>query len=204
MSNGAGDPNYPDYASEVRGLAVTFHLPDDSRTDIVAQTVPRFPVRTPEEFIELLRLSNRSPLNAVRMPLFLARRRAALLGLPANAAALRPPPSYAECKYFGVHAFKWIDADGGERFVRYTFVPEAGDHRLPWNPLLMPNRKTDSNNNFAFSTDDIGMNYAYPDGDYATRAKIIKEHIDYLETQLDLLNRVGLQNYLQSAMGEPS
>ena len=56
---------------------------------------------------------------------------------------------------------------------------EAGDHRLPWNPVLMPNRKTDSNNNFAFSTDNIGKNYAYPDGDYATRAQIIREHIDY-------------------------
>jgi hypothetical protein len=56
---------------------------------------------------------------------------------------------------------------------------EAGDLRLPWNPVLMPNRKTDSNNNFAFSTDNIGMNYDYPDGDYATREKIIQEHIDY-------------------------
>jgi len=56
---------------------------------------------------------------------------------------------------------------------------EAGDLRVPWNPVLMPNRKTDSNNNFAFSTDNIGMNYAYPDGDYATREAIIREHIDY-------------------------
>jgi FAD-dependent oxidoreductase family protein len=56
---------------------------------------------------------------------------------------------------------------------------EAGDLRVPWNPVLMPNRKTDSNNNFAFSTDNIGMNYDYPDGDYATREKIIREHIDY-------------------------
>lgn len=56
---------------------------------------------------------------------------------------------------------------------------EAGDLRIPWNPVWMPNRKTDTNNNFAFSTDFIGMNYDYPDGDYATRERIIKEHEDY-------------------------
>jgi hypothetical protein len=56
---------------------------------------------------------------------------------------------------------------------------EAGDHRIPWNPILMPNRKTDSNNNFAFSTDDIGASYDYPAGDYVTRERIVREHIDY-------------------------
>jgi hypothetical protein len=56
---------------------------------------------------------------------------------------------------------------------------EAGDLRLPWNPVLMPNRKTDSNNNFAISSDNIGMNYDYPDGDYATREKVIEQHVAY-------------------------
>jgi hypothetical protein len=58
---------------------------------------------------------------------------------------------------------------------------EAGDHRAPWNPIFMPNRKTDTNNNFAFSTDNIGMNYGYPEGDYATRERIIQEHRDYTQ-----------------------
>ncbi len=56
---------------------------------------------------------------------------------------------------------------------------EAGDDRFPWAPTPMPNHKTDTNNNFAFSTDMIGMNYDYPDGDYATRAKIWQAHEDY-------------------------
>lgn len=41
---------------------------------------------------------------------------------------------------------------------------------------LMPNHKTDINNNGAFSTDMIGMNYDYPEADYATRERITKEH----------------------------
>jgi hypothetical protein len=56
---------------------------------------------------------------------------------------------------------------------------EAGDHRVPWNPIMMPNRKTDTNNNGAFSTDNIGMNYDYPEADYEAREQIIREHEEY-------------------------
>ncbi len=57
---------------------------------------------------------------------------------------------------------------------------EAGDTRIPWNPIFMPNRKTDTNNNFAISTDFLGANYDYPDGDYATRERIYQEHVAYI------------------------
>jgi len=56
---------------------------------------------------------------------------------------------------------------------------EAGDKRAPWHPLWMPNRKTDTNNNGAFSTDYIGGNYDYPNADYAARERIIDDHKSY-------------------------
>ncbi|MCX6956643.1 MAG: FAD-dependent oxidoreductase, partial [Verrucomicrobia bacterium] len=56
---------------------------------------------------------------------------------------------------------------------------EAGDLRISWNPVWMPNRKTDTNNNFAISTDFIGQNWEYPEADYATRARIWKAHEDW-------------------------
>jgi hypothetical protein len=56
---------------------------------------------------------------------------------------------------------------------------EAGDMRISWAPSWMPNRKTDTNNNFAVSTDFIGQNWDYPEADYATRAKIWQAHEDW-------------------------
>jgi len=55
----------------------------------------------------------------------------------------------------------------------------AGTDGRYFDPAPMPNRKTDTNNNGAFSTDNLGMNYAYPEGDYETRAGIVAEHALY-------------------------
>lgn len=43
----------------------------------------------------------------------------------------------------------------------------------------IPNLKTDVNNHGPFSTDNIGMNYDYPDASYARRKEIISEHERY-------------------------
>ncbi|MBN9522072.1 FAD-dependent oxidoreductase [bacterium] len=56
---------------------------------------------------------------------------------------------------------------------------EAGDLRLPLKIDMMPNGTTDTNNNYAVSTDFIGQNYRYPEGDYAERERIVKQHEVY-------------------------
>jgi len=46
-------------------------------------------------------------------------------------------------------------------------------------PRIIPNGKADFNNRGGFSTDYIGKSYGYPDGTYAERARIWKEHEEY-------------------------
>ncbi len=56
---------------------------------------------------------------------------------------------------------------------------EAGETRIPLLIVYMPNRKTDTNNEWGFSTNQIGVNYEYPDGNYATRESIIEGQEQY-------------------------
>jgi hypothetical protein len=53
----------------------------------------------------------------------------------------------------------------------------------------MPNRKTDVNNHGAFSTDHVGANYDYPDGDPAARERSFRDHVGYV---------MGLWYFLQN------
>lgn len=130
FSNGSGDPNAPDHEPDVRGMATAFHLPDGSRTDISAQTAPRFPVRSHEDFVELVQAAEPTAAALWRLPLFLARHPRAAGTLRVNAAALKPPASYAGRPYYAIHAFRWQDAGGGERHVRYTWRPETPEADL--------------------------------------------------------------------------
>lgn len=126
FSNGGGDPTVPDHAPDVRGLAVTFSR-GAGAFDIVAQSAPRFPVRSLARMVEFVRANEQSPVGLARLAAFVAKDPLTVLpALKADAGVLKPPASYAEQRYFGVHAFGWVDAQGERRFVRYTWEPAAG------------------------------------------------------------------------------
>jgi hypothetical protein len=88
--------------------------------------------------------------------------RMCLTDAPENRVPFPKPEGYDPLRY--------------ELYLRYIL---AGWRNVWGNHQPMPNRKTDTNNHGGFSTDNIGMNYDYPDGDYATRERIIKEHEVY-------------------------
>ena len=84
---------------------------------------------------------------------------------PANKIEITRPPAYDSTRY--------------ELLLRYLAKKPAADLWAFLKFDLMPNSKTDINNNGPFSTDMIGMNYAYPEADYATRKAIIQAHENY-------------------------
>lgn len=88
----------------------------------------------------------------------------------ANRGPVTPPPNY-DAKQFELLG-RYLDAlvAAGQEPKLWQF----------WNPIWMPNQKTDINNNGGFSTDVIGANYDYPEADYATRERIAKEHENYI------------------------
>jgi hypothetical protein len=88
--------------------------------------------------------------------------RLCLTDVPANRLPFKKPTGYDIRRY--------------EILARYL-TPKWND--VFGNSQMMPNRKTDTNNHGAVGTDDIGMNYDYPNGDYAARERIWKEHVTY-------------------------
>ena len=100
-------------------------------TDIITHSVPLFPVRTGAEFLELLRAIGASGTSNPEKPSpiekFLGSHPAAL----AFVTYPKPlPASYATLQYYGVSAFKLVDAIGRETFIRYNIVPDAGVQTL--------------------------------------------------------------------------
>src|SRR4051812_48458309 len=126
FSNGGGDPQIPDYAQEGRGMATKFYLPDGDKADIVALSLPAFFVRTPEDFHSFT-LARKDPEKL--MPDWLGAHPEALPPIQAALGA-EPPVSYATVAYNSIHSFRWTDAGGTARYVRYRWEPEEGEQSL--------------------------------------------------------------------------
>jgi len=88
--------------------------------------------------------------------------RMCMSNVPQNSVPFPKPADYDEAKY--------------ELLFRNF---EAGDMRLPLKPDMLPNGKTDTNNNCAFSTDALGLNYDYPEASYEEREEILARHVSY-------------------------
>ena len=81
---------------------------------------------------------------------------------PENRLAISSPPDYDSTQYELLR--RVFDSGWRQVFAKYDPIP---------------NHKTDVNNHGPFSTDNIGMNYDYPEAGYERRMEIINEHTSY-------------------------
>jgi hypothetical protein len=96
---------------------------------------------------------------------------------PTNRLAIEAPADYDAAKYELLGRYFAALAAAGKTATLGQFM----------NIDMVPNGKTDINNNGGFSTDFIGGNYSYPEGSYAERARIWKAHEDYTRGFLHFL-----------------
>ena len=128
VSNGTGNPGHPDRRKDGRGMAVKFHLPNGKETDMVGITLPVFFVKTADDFLALqdalaLDPSTGKP-DPARTMAFVQEHPESVQGFQA-VLAFEPPSSYLGLVYRGLHAFKYVNAAGEERFIRYRWEPET-------------------------------------------------------------------------------
>src|SRR4051795_2036472 len=123
FSNGGANPDSNDAGvGDGRGMAVKFYLPDGTTADIVGLSLPVFFVRTPEEFLEFT-LARAESFEKVGE--FIGSHPATAQAVQQIVPVLIPPRSYATVAYNSIHAFKLVNANGEQRWVRWRWVPEA-------------------------------------------------------------------------------
>ena len=130
-SDSTGLPTIPDNdpaRSGPRGMAIRFHLGEHAHTDIVAHSTNGFPVRTGEEFVELMHAA--AAFGAGRPEAM-----GAFLATHPNAKKFietpKPiPTSFTREAFFAVTSFKFTNAEGVSRHGRFRFRPEAGTEYL--------------------------------------------------------------------------
>ena len=129
FSDSAGIPNLPDGSAlaNPHGMAIKFHLPDGSETDMVINSLKFFPVATGEDFRDMLLAVAESPPGAQK-PTKLDQFAAAHPSMPKAFATAQTPDSFADEEYYGVDAFVLVNDKGERHAVRYIMAPEKLVH----------------------------------------------------------------------------
>ena len=132
FSDSGGLPTLPDGVGPANphGMAIKFHMSDDSDMDIVANSLKFFPVANGPDFLALLQALAASPPTApkpTKLDAFFAEHPAA----PKAFATASTPSSFAREIYYGIDAFIFVDAAGKRHPFRFQIVPAAGTDYLP-------------------------------------------------------------------------
>jgi catalase len=125
-----GNPYSPDSAVPIRSLALRFTQLDGQQWRTGMNSMPVFPVGTPQAFYAMLQAGTPDPDTGKPNPANMAK---FFASHPETAPFLawvktaRPSASYATETYNGINAFYLVDSAGHHQAVRWSLVPQAPD-----------------------------------------------------------------------------
>lgn len=126
----SGNPYAPDSSVPIRSFALQFSQANGQQWRTGMNSMPVFPVGTPEAFYALLKAGAPDPStgkpNPASMPAFFASHPETAPFL-AWVKTARPSASYATETYNGINAFYLVDAAGQRQAVRWGVVPVSQD-----------------------------------------------------------------------------
>jgi catalase len=133
FSLAGGDPEASDAEKSPRGMALEFRMPDGGPHHMTMIHTPMFFAAVPQTFLDKFIALTIDP--ATGKP-DMAKFKAYMESHPDNASQAKflmennPPPSYANCAYYGIHTFKFIDKADKITNVKFRFVPQDGEKQL--------------------------------------------------------------------------
>ena len=127
FSMGGGDPYAADTFDNVRGLGLSFQLPDGEEWRMAMINLPVFIVKTPQAFYDRLMATQPDPKTGKpdkeKVAAFLATHPETMQAM--KVIQSHPPSSgFDNTAYYGLNAFRFADASGASIPVRWAMVPE--------------------------------------------------------------------------------
>jgi catalase len=133
LSLAGADPSASDSERSPRGMGLEFRLKNGALHHMTMIHTPMFFARTPstflDKFLALAKDVHTGKADPSKLTAFMKQH-------PDNAAQFHflqtnnPPASYANCAFYGIHTFRFVDHAGKTTNVRWRFVPEDGERSL--------------------------------------------------------------------------
>jgi catalase len=143
FSTVAGERGSTDTARDVRGFAVKFYT-DEGNWDLVGNNIPVFFIQDAMKFPDVIHAVKPEPHHAMPQAAsahdtfwdfvsLMPETTHMLLWVMSDRAI---PRSYRMMQGFGVHTFRFVNAAGESRFVKFHWNPVAGTHSLAWDEAV--------------------------------------------------------------------
>ncbi|TFF24874.1 catalase [Jiella endophytica] len=146
FSTVAGNKGSPDLARDVRGFAVKFYT-REGNWDIVGNNIPIFFIQDAIKFPDLIHAAKQEPDRGFPQAQTAHDNFWDYMSLTPEAMAMvmwimsdrTIPRSFRFMEGFGIHTFRFVNAEGKSTYVKFHWKPKQGMQSVVWNEALKIN-----------------------------------------------------------------